>query len=360
MDFKKSGIAVLIPAYKPEGTRLIALIQALLPYQFSDMIIVDDGSGEAFADVFVSLKQLGCLVITHEQNKGKGRALKTGLAAYQAKFPNGVGVVTADADGQHLAKDIANVAEVLDANPEKLVLGCRTLGKEMPFTSRFGNTLTRVIFSLVSGVKISDTQTGLRGIPTSAIEKISALKGERYEFEMHMLLELRPMDLEHVEVKIETIYLNNNASSHFNRFKDSILIYQMFLKYIFVGIGSFIIDYGIYSAMNLTLPLMMAEPERLLYGLPLVVIIANITGRVVSSCFNFLFNRKILLPKHHKGQTLAHHAAKYYLLVLAAMLIDTLLVSSLSLVISRYIAKIIVGLFIFIMNFFVQKRVVYV
>ena len=360
MNFKKNGIAVLIPAYKPQGPRLMSLIEALLPYEFADIIIVDDGGKDEFADVFSALKKTGCTVITHEQNKGKGRALKTGLAEYQARFPEGMGVVTADADGQHLPEDIVKTAEVLAENPDKLVLGCRTLGKEMPFTSRFGNTLTRVIFSLVSGVKVSDTQTGLRGIPAGYIEKIAALKGERYEFEMHMLLELKPMGLAHIEVPIKTIYLENNASSHFNRIKDSFLIYQMFFKYIFVGIASFIVDYGIYTGMNLLLPSVMARPNRLLWGLPLVVIIANITGRVISSCFNFTFNRKILLPKHHKGQSIAHQAGKYYLLVAAAMLLDTLLVSSLSLIISKYIAKIIVGLVIFICNFFVQKRVVYV
>lgn len=360
MDFKKNGIAVLIPAYKPEGKRMIDLVKALLPYRFAEIFIIDDGSGEDFSGVFAALKDLGCAVITHEENRGKGRALKTGLAAYQARFADGAGVVTADADGQHLPEDIVRVAEVLGENPEKLIMGCRTLGPEMPFTSRFGNTLTRVIFGWVSGVKISDTQTGLRGIPGAYIDKISVLNGERYEFEMHMLLELKPMGLAHLEVPISTIYLENNQSSHFNRLRDSFLIYQMFFKYIFVGIASFVIDYGIYSGMNLLLPTLMAEPERLLWGLPLVVMIANITGRVVSSVFNFLFNRRILLPAHHRGQTIVHQAAKYYLLVLIAMLLDTLLVSSLSLVISKYIAKIIVGLSIFICNFFVQKRMVYV
>lgn len=360
MDFIKNGIAILIPAYRPQGTRLINLIEALLSYHFADIIVVDDGSGDEFTDVFSALKTMGCTVITHEQNRGKGRALKTGFADYQARFSDGVGVVTADADGQHIPEDIVKTAKGLLDNPDKLVLGCRTLGKEMLFISRFGNTLTRVIFALVSGVSVSDTQTGLRGIPGAYIDKIAALKGERYEFEMHMLLELKPMGLKHIEVPIETIYLENNASSHFNRIKDSFLIYQMFFKYIFVGIASFIVDYGIYTGMNLLLPSVMAQPNRLLWGLPLVVIVANITGRVVSSCFNFAFNRRILLPKHHKGQSIAHQACKYYLLVIITMLLDTLLVSSFSLVISKYIAKIIVGLVIFIANFFVQKRVVYV
>ncbi len=252
------------------------------------------------------------------------------------------------------------MAEALANNPDKLVLGCRTLGREMPPASRFGNKLTRMFFRLVSGVSVSDTQTGLRGIPAAFIDKISALKGERYEFEMHMLLELRPMELSHIEVPIKTIYLENNQSSHFNRIKDSILIYKMFFNYIFIGLASFLIDYGIFSALNLVLPAFMDSPERLLFGLPLVVIIANLTARAASSVFNFSLNRKVMLPEHHKDQGILHQAAKYYLLVIVAMLADTLLVSSLSLVISKYIAKIIVSFLIFICNFFIQKRVVYV
>jgi len=360
MNFKEKGIAVLIPAYRPSKERLVALIEALKPYRFADVIIVDDGGGEEFAEVFQAANGLGCTVVTHAENKGKGRALKTGLSDYQNRFPKGLGVVTADADGQHVAEDIVAVAETLGEYPDKLILGCRTLGKDMPITSRFGNKMTRTISYLVSGVHISDTQTGLRGIPTASLDKIMALKGERYDYEMHMLLELKPMKLGHIEVPIQTIYLEGNKSSHFKRLRDSFLIYQIIFKYIFAALASFLIDYGIYALLNVVLPLFMAHPKQMVYGLPLVVIIANMVARLVSSGVNFSLNRKILLPKHHKGQHVMHQAGKYFLLVLITMLADTLLVSSLSLVISKYVAKILVGLVIFCVNFFVQKRVVYV
>ncbi len=360
MDFKQNGIAVLIPAYKPEGQRLVNLVKAVIADRYASVIIVDDGGGEEFADVFGVLEKMGCIVVRHPENMGKGRALKTGLTEYQKRFPEGIGVVTADADGQHLPEDIARTAQALAENPDKLVLGCRTLGREMPLASRFGNKLTRGFFRLVSGVSVSDTQTGLRGIPAAFLDKIAALKGERYEFEMHMLLELKPMGLGHIEVPIQTIYLDGNQSSHFNRIKDSFLIYKMFFSYIFIGLASFVVDYGLFSAMNLFLPAVMNNPKRLVFGLPLVVIISNLTARGLSSVFNFSLNRKVMLPENHKGQGVLHQAAKYYLLVVVAMLADTLLVSSLSLVISKYIAKIIVSFLIFMCNFFIQKRVVYV
>ena len=179
-------ITVIIPAYKPDE-RLVALIQELRG-EFP-VLVVDDGGGTEFAGIFEQARSAGAVVLTHEENKGKGAALKSAYR-YMLDKGKGSGAITADADGQHKMKDIIAVAEAMEANPDTFVVGGRDFRK-MPPRSRFGNTVTRFVFRLATGLKISDTQTGLRGIPACSMEKMAAVAGDRYEYEINVLLSLK-------------------------------------------------------------------------------------------------------------------------------------------------------------------------
>ena len=192
-------LVVLIPAYKPEE-RLIKLSEKLLSEDFLEIVVVDDGSGEDFAPIFLKLKEMGVTVLAHAINLGKGSALKTGFNFVATERPDAAGVVTADADGQHLVKDIKRVGEALLAQESTIVLGSRKFAGKVPLKSRFGNTITKAVFNLVSGEKIRDTQTGLRGFPASSLKDMLALKGSRYEYEMNVLLEASKFGLKLSEV----------------------------------------------------------------------------------------------------------------------------------------------------------------
>jgi len=351
--------ACLIPAYKPSKL-MLDLIDELVKENYASIIIVDDGGGDVFYDTFKAAEAKGCVILTHEQNKGKGAALKTGLKYYKEMFPNGPGIVTADADGQHTPKDILRVAQALLDNSDALVLGCRSFGKEVPFKSKAGNLITRFIYRLLSGIKLTDTQTGLRAIPTQSIDQMLEISGNRYEYEMSMLMEAKPMGLDIIEIPIETVYIDDNASSHFNALTDSFLIYKMIFKYVGASFFSFLVDYGLYLLLTLLLPSFYKNPAHMIFGLSSVIIISNVGARVVSTLVNFSLNRKILLPKFHKQDSIFVHMGKYYALAVTVMIVDTLFVAGMSLIISKYVAKIISGVILYIVNFFIQKRVVFV
>ncbi len=216
-------VAVLIPAYQPES-RLKDLAVALKD-SFRRIFVVDDGSSEG-KDVFEALAELSIPVESHVRNMGKGAALKTGLKAIMRLWPDIAGVVTADADGQHLPEDIVSVAKRLEddraAGIERLVLGARQIGRGAPFKSRFANAWTRGLFRFMAGYRVSDTQTGLRGIPAGLVARIAALKGDRYEFETMMLIDAASHPSLPVEVPIETVYIDGNRASHFRPFADTI------------------------------------------------------------------------------------------------------------------------------------------
>lgn len=378
MNNEQKDLAILIPAYKPDKI-LVSLSEKLLEQGFGEVIIVNDGSGEAFDPIFKSVEALGCTLLIHEINKGKGRALKTGFHYILESKPNIHGVITADADGQHLVEDIIRIGKELLKTESTIVLGSRAFSGDVPLKSRFGNTLTRSIFNFVSGQKVRDTQTGLRGIPVSALEKMTTLKGERYEFEMNMLLEAKRSSLDIKEVEIETVYINDNSGSHFNPLVDSWKIYkQIFMfsgatiyRHIIMFCGSsllaFGIDYLIFTLLNILVPkasfLNLSDAQALVIpviGLKIepVLLIAVVGARVISSTVNFIVNRNVVFAK--KGGSLAKHIFGYYLLVVIIMIANYSIISGLkSIGVNVYIAKIITEAILFVLSFFVQKRVVF-
>jgi len=221
---------ILIPAYKP-NIMMIDLVDTLLKEGYL-VTVIDDGSGEEFKDVFDSLNK-EVKLLKHEENMGKGRAMKTGFTYILENNPNSKGVITVDADGQHLPEDIKKVKDKLIDKQNKIVIGSRLFKGNVPLRSRFGNGVTKFVFAVISGLRLEDTQTGLRGIPYSYLEEMISLDGERYEYEMNMLMHIAKNKIPLIEVPIETVYIEENASSHFNTIKDSAKIYKVIFGYVF-------------------------------------------------------------------------------------------------------------------------------
>ena len=218
--------AVLIPSYNPDEN-LLKVVEGLVQGHFDHIIIVNDGSKPECALIFNQLEKIPqCHILTHPTNCGKGRALKTGLNYYYTHFPDSDGIVTADSDGQHLPADIQRVSEELTKKTGQLILGVRKMGRHVPFKSLFGNVLTRFVFRLVTGKRISDTQSGLRGLPRSLVPQLLKIPGERYEYEINMLSWAAVNSIQIMEIPIDTIYIEGNKRSHFKPFSDSLRIYS--------------------------------------------------------------------------------------------------------------------------------------
>lgn len=228
-----SKVAVVIPAWQPPE-ELVGLVHSLRRHGCRAILVVDDGNRSDHQPVFQQIRALPeVTVIRHEYNGGKGRALKTGLTFFLSGFPQFSGVVTADADGQHAADDIARVAWTLTQQPKSLILGCRQPAPGMPLRSWFGNWLTRYVFRAVGGMMLTDTQTGLRAFPRELARELLSIDGERYEYEIAVLLHCCRSGRLPVEVPIRTIYCEGNRSSHFRPVRDSIHIYRVLMGYCF-------------------------------------------------------------------------------------------------------------------------------
>ena len=223
---------LIIPSLNPDE-HLAAVVEGAIEAGIDDIILVDDGSRPECRHYFTQLAERPeVTLLTHEVNQGKGAALKTAFAWFLANRPDRTGVVTADGDGQHAVEDILTCGIEMNEGEPAVILGCRDFSqKNVPFRSRAGNRLTCLVFRLLLGMRVSDTQTGLRAIPARYIEPLMAAGGTRYEFETNMLLLMDALNAPSWEVTIQTVYLEQNRGSHFHPLRDSLRVYGLIIKY---------------------------------------------------------------------------------------------------------------------------------
>lgn len=337
------NIVVLIPAFMP-GNELNTLVLAIMKEHFYKIVVVDDGSGEAFSEVFDALPNT-VIVLKHLENKGKGRALKTGLAYIYAKFQDCLGIVTCDADGQHTPGDVCKVAKFFaEDSTQSLILGSRTFQGEVPRRSALGNRVTRDFFHLATGIKLRDTQTGLRAFPYRMIPRLLSIPGEHYEYEMNMLLELAKEKIDITEVEMQTVYINENRSSHFRTIRDSAIIFGNIIRFSFSSLICFGIDFTMLFVFQLL-------TNGLPYGVSLLISV--ICARAVSSIVNFLLNRHVVFQTGSR-----YAAAKYYALALCIMALNYTLLYCFSslLTVPLFWSKLIAEILLFMLSYVVQKK----
>ena len=343
-------VAAIVPSLNPDE-KFREVVESLIAVGFKRIYLVNDGSTEDRRHFFdEAAERPECIVIHHEVNCGKGRALKTALDRYLSDGGDYVGAVTADGDGQHHAEDVVQVALALEKNPESLILGVRDFSKEdVPARSEFGNKVTRSIFRILCGISVTDTQTGLRGIPNDFARELLEVDGERYEFETNMLLETKRAYVPMVEVPISTIYIEDNAASHFRPIMDSMRIYRLIFrhafKYAFSSLACAFVDYTLFGILN---HLLRASPSRL--------IISVACARVCSALLNFFINKNVVFRSKANNSML-----RYFLLSACIMLCSYSGIRLLSefLSLPDMSAKVITDVALFAASFTIQREWVF-
>ena len=295
---------VLIPAYEPD-MKLIRLLEVIVGTRGIKVLLVNDGSGPEYDEIFDRATALGCTVIGHPVNRGKGYALKRGFEYVEQFFP-GHDVVCADCDGQHAVVDILRVANNIAANRDVMVLGARQFTGRVPLANRLGNTVTRVLFARSTGQRLYDTQTGLRGYPASLLPWLQTVRGDRFEYELNVLLQAAEVGVTIQELPVETIYIEGNASSHFRPLVDSARVYAPLVKFSLSSIGAFAID---------VVALLVAS------AITGNLLVSVVTARMVSSTFNFVANRRLVFADR-QGRSSAACASRYFTLVAAIMAVN--------------------------------------
>lgn len=335
---------VIIPAYQPDE-KMIKLVDELWLYG-NRIVVVDDGSRAECAEIFEQVSDV-CIVLHHKENKGKGAAIKTALRYIESEMWDTDVIGIMDCDGQHLPKDMQKVLQSAVKYPEQLVLGVRKVGKEMPFRSRFGNELTRKLFKLVTKTEVSDTQTGLRAFHFRFLRQMLKIEGERYEYEMNVLLFFAKAGIGIKEVEIETIYHDSsNSCSHFNVISDSIRIYKKLISFFLSSFSSFFVDYLLFFVF------MMIFPRTAPF-----ILFANIGARMISAFYNYSMNCRFVF--HTRRQV--KNGMEYLILACWILIFNNLILEFLTqgCGLSVYPAKLLTECILFCMSWLMQERVIF-
>ena len=340
-------IALIVPAYKPTADMLPMLKRCADDAMFVP-VVVNDGSGPEFDALFADLPE-GVALLIHPENRGKGAALKTAIRHVLENMPECAFAVTADADGQHFDEDIRKVAELIREKPDSLVLGSRAFDGNVPLRSRFGNSVTRHVFHIASGVKLMDTQTGLRAFGRSLMPALLNIPGERYEYEINMLLHMAQNGVPVEETTIKTVYIDDNSASHFNPIRDSLKIYMCIFKFAASSFIGFLVDYVmvlVFSALTSGF-----APENSIF-------VSALLARVISATVNFTINKKLVFKSSGGWKS---ELGKYALLAVCILAVNILLLDlfTLGIGIPLAVSKLIVEVLLFAVSFVVQGKFVY-
>lgn len=349
-------IPIIIPSLQPDQ-RLLELLEQLKDTNENPVILVDDGSGVTYQRFFrESQERYGCKVLKHAVNLGKGRALKDAFNYCLNKYPDMIGCVTADSDGQHTPSCIKKCSDMLRLHPDSLVLGVRDFDTpNVPSKSRWGNKITAQTCKFLCGVSVSDTQTGLRAIPKAFMAHLLSTPGERFEFETRMLIEAKDFcSIE--EVQIDTVYdSKDNHSTHFDPIRDSLRIYRIlgsqFMRFLLSSVSSSVIDLVLFSFFCGVLQIWIHTAAY--------AGIATIAARIISAIYNYSINY-IFVFRNKKGRNLS--GVKYFVLAFVQMCCSALLVSIGVFFFpgcKELLIKIPVDVFLFLVSYVIQRELVY-
>ena len=347
---------ILIPSLEPDD-RLPAYLRQLRERGFERMVVVDDGSSGKTQPLFDQMAQMdGVTVLHHDVNHGKGVALKTGYAWIRDNLPDITGVITADADGQHTVEDCWRLAEALAGGKRALYLGSRDFTLPIvPARSRKGNKITSAVFWALYGQYLPDTQTGLRAFRREELSFMIDVSGERYEYEMNVLIACARASIPMIPLTIETVYENDNAGSHFHPVRDSIRIYKVilgnFIKFMGASIASFLIDQGVFALMEFVVLAGVAWPLTTIRG------VSTLVARLVSAPCNFLMNRSFVF---RFKQNTAVTALKYAALAISLLVLSWLGVALLGVLgMPRFLdnlSKLIIDTLLYFLSYRVQNK----
>ena len=355
-----SNITVVLPSLDPD-TKLITVIDGLLEHGFSDIILVNDGSKPENLYYFEeAARHPEVHLLHHEVNRGKGAALKTAFRWFLENRPDAAGVITVDGDNQHHPEDTKACALRM-VETGNIILGVRDFSQpDVPARSRSGNRITSFVFKIFVGMTLSDTQTGLRALPRTALPQLCDVSGDRFEYETNMLLAMKSQQLGFEEVPIRTVYIEENKSSHFRAVRDSWRIYKLifshFIRCALSSVVSGVVDEGLYMLLSHLL-------STVLSGF-LLTAIPGAIARIVSSLLNFFINKKLVFES--KGST-GKAMLRYFLLAVPLAIAQlSLTYGTISLfnvgndqIFLRGVLYAVVMAFLFIISYIIQQRWVF-
>lgn len=220
------GVYLVIPAYNEEKhVKKVLYDVANLGYK---IILVNDGSKDNTLKLAREVQKLyphQVFIVSHVINRGLGAALKTGMTValkHGAQY-----IITFDADGQHAFEDISKVVKPLKESKADAVIGSRIFD-DMPRTKHFANDVMNILTHIFYGIKVKDSQSGLRAFSAKAAKEINVVS-PGYGVSSEFIKEIKDNHIEFDEVPITTIYTDETQHKGTNAIVGIKIMFKMII-----------------------------------------------------------------------------------------------------------------------------------
>lgn len=355
---------IIIPSYNPD-VKLSMLVDELIMSGFSDIIIVDDGSDFGIKNVESAFdyvkKKAECTVLHHPTNLGKGMALKTGFKFCVHNRAKDTLIVTTDDDGHYSVSSMKACVELyeekfMDESP--VLIASRDFKAGTYSTKRrVFNKIAGMAMTYLCGVDVSDVQTGLRLIPAKYLRKLLDIEGERFDYEVNMLVELKYNNIKTVEniipMERETIL----KYADYNPIWDICRLIAVMLKYAVSSLAATALDVVVFYLI-----ILMMDDTLLDIDKSAGMLLATFVARVISSTFNCIVNKRTVFKS---DEPMKRVIVKFYIFSLFRAAISYGMVLGASYVLGSYadtatvIVKLIVDLILFFAGYGIQKKFIF-
>ncbi len=213
--FESLKCCVIVPTFNNDKT-LSSILDSILEYT-KHIIVVDDGSTDTTKAI---LEQYSTAITIHvKKNRGKGYALRS--AFFFARTRDYRYAISIDSDGQHYASDLPVFLDAIEKNPDSLIVGARNMTEAgAPGKSNFGFRFSNFWYTVTTGIKLPDTQSGFRLYP---LEKLKSIKfvTRRFEFEVEVIVRAAWKKINVIPIPIRVYYPpKGERVSHFRPFTD--------------------------------------------------------------------------------------------------------------------------------------------
>jgi glycosyltransferase involved in cell wall biosynthesis len=206
---KRTKIVACIPAYNEEKSIASVILRTS---KYVDYVIVcDDGSTDMTSEI---AEKVGAYVVSHDENLGKGAALKTAFLRALELEPDYI--VVLDGDGQHLPEEIPKLITPLEKNEADIVIGSRYLNEklqEIPYYRKVGHKIIGQVFNRNINDQVKDSQSGFRAYNGEALLHLITAKSNGFgiEVEQISIATKNELRIQEVEAKIKYHNIENTS-----------------------------------------------------------------------------------------------------------------------------------------------------
>lgn len=349
---------IVIPAYNPPAS-FADYIPRLADAGFHKIIVVNDGSRTDKLPVFMKIERTEAILLTHEENRGIGAALKTAMTYYLEHFQGQTdGIITLNSDRLTPVEDVVKMAQSLHNEQEMgsyaIVVGSRDFESHLVTDWDYRmNVVMKLIYHMLMGVRLADPMSGIFGIPDLRIQHCLDVTAEGYSYETAMLMSFEKIGFLQVPIRYVSFEKGyEKVRRPGDTFGIILTVIKKFIVYSITSLMASVVDIIMFTIF--TTVTFRGNVLAILYG--------TVCARLISASVNYLLTKDFVFHfKSDKAQKSAKSAGEFMVLSAAQCLLSALIVSLLNVLLggSAVGLKVLTDCFLFFVSYKIQHKYIF-